>query len=495
MVRILRLMALGLFVLSGTSAAEPTTRSCELTRGVSLVPLTGPSACLSSDKSDYHPGERVLLVSEGWLAGETVLIAITVDPWTHDEVILTAAADAEGRLATSAYVVQESDLGVTFSVTATGLTSGLTAGIYTFSDDGVVTVNIVGSGKVTSNVSVKSGIAIDCPTTCATDFNNNTTVNLTAAPADSNATVSWSLSSGHTCGNGLACSFQMALFGGGNNVSVTVTFTNPPPTTDALSPSSKHQGDPAFDLDVQGDGFVHASVVRFQGADLVTTWLSTGELTAAVPDTDLAVAGTFDVTVTNPTPGGGTSSPVLPFTVLPMPPDAAVAPGPDAAAPGEDATFGPDAAAPGEDATPFGPDAAPADQDATSGPDAEPPGLDATVGEDAAADSAVVAPDSAVAPDVGLDASLEDATTIADASTDAAAAPDASEADAGPTDAAPPPPDAQIPGTDATQPGVSPYDLGGCGCGHTGSLAALLFACAASVPLRRRRRQGNAEKA
>jgi hypothetical protein len=87
---------------------------------------------------------------------------------------------------------------------------------------------------------------------------------------------------------------------------------NPVPSTSALSPASMIAGGPGFTLTVNGSGFVPTSVVRWNGTDRVTTWFSSTQLTAAVPASDIAVAGTAQVTVFNPTPGGG---PTQIFTV------------------------------------------------------------------------------------------------------------------------------------------------------------------------------------
>ncbi len=56
-----------------------------------------------------------------------------------------------------------------------------------------------------------------------------------------------------------------------------------------------------------GSVFVNGAVVRWNGAARPTTFVSDTQLTAAIPATDLAAAGTASVTVFNPAPGGGES--------------------------------------------------------------------------------------------------------------------------------------------------------------------------------------------
>ena len=77
-------------------------------------------ATLTSDKPDYHPGETVTLYGTGFQPGEAVTMVLVDTPANHDPVYLTAVADDAGNFTNSSYVVQESDLGVTFTVTATG---------------------------------------------------------------------------------------------------------------------------------------------------------------------------------------------------------------------------------------------------------------------------------------------------------------------------------------------------------------------------------------
>jgi hypothetical protein len=105
----------------------------------------------------------------------------------------------------------------------------------------------------------------------------------------------------------------------GGGTSNTQTFTinaanNPVPTTSSLSPSSATAGGAAFTLTVSGTNFINSSVVRWNGVDRTTTYVSTTQLTAAITAADIASAGTASVTVFNPTPGGGTSNAQI-FTI------------------------------------------------------------------------------------------------------------------------------------------------------------------------------------
>jgi hypothetical protein len=86
---------------------------------------------------------------------------------------------------------------------------------------------------------------------------------------------------------------QTAVF---DNVKVTVGV----PTITSISPPSKVAGTGAFTLTVNGTGFVSGtSIVRWNGSNRTTTFVSATQLTAAVLSTDIASAGTAAITVAN----------------------------------------------------------------------------------------------------------------------------------------------------------------------------------------------------
>lgn len=101
-------------------------------------------------------------------------------------------------------------------------------------------------------------------------------------------------------------------FSTGNRFLVTTPHAGPAAT--ALVPPGRLAGSGAFTLQVHGTGFTKCSVVRWDGADRPTTWVSDTRLDAALPGTDVAAAGTHDVTVFTTSPGGGTSGAQV-FTV------------------------------------------------------------------------------------------------------------------------------------------------------------------------------------
>ncbi len=85
---------------------------------------------------------------------------------------------------------------------------------------------------------------------------------------------------------------------------------NAVPGLSALSPSTVAAAGPAFTLTANGSGFVSGSIVRWNGSDRSTTFLSSTQLNAAIPAADVAAGGPFAVTVFTPAPGGGSSTSV-----------------------------------------------------------------------------------------------------------------------------------------------------------------------------------------
>jgi hypothetical protein len=79
---------------------------------------------------------------------------------------------------------------------------------------------------------------------------------------------------------------------------------NPVPIITFVSPVSVNPGGAAFTLTVNGANFLNdVSVVNWNGTPLVTTYVSSDQLTAAVPAAQIANSGTGWITVTNPVCG------------------------------------------------------------------------------------------------------------------------------------------------------------------------------------------------
>lgn len=112
----------------------------------------------------------------------------------------------------------------------------------------------------------------------------------------------------------LISALVVLLSGCGGGESSSSSSRNPAPSASSISPTSAPAGSRAVTLTVTGSGFISSSVVRWNGADRATTYKSSTQLTAEISPADLANAGSAQVTVFNPAPGGGVSGSLV-FTV------------------------------------------------------------------------------------------------------------------------------------------------------------------------------------
>jgi uncharacterized repeat protein (TIGR01451 family) len=113
--------------------------------------------------------------------------------------------------------------------------------------------------------------------------------------------------------------FNVTVFnpplGGGLSNALPFTVTYPVPVLTAISPITATAGSLTTTLTLTGSNFVTASVVRWGGSDLSTSFVSGTRLTAVISTTLLAIPGPVEVRVFNPEPGGGRSAPQT-FTVV-----------------------------------------------------------------------------------------------------------------------------------------------------------------------------------
>jgi hypothetical protein len=89
------------------------------------------------------------------------------------------------------------------------------------------------------------------------------------------------------------CTLQLA----GQTVPNPIPLVNLP-----LVPSDAAPGGTSFTLRVNGTGFVAGATVNWNGSGLPTSFISSSQLTAVVPASDLAQAGTASISVSNPAP-------------------------------------------------------------------------------------------------------------------------------------------------------------------------------------------------
>ena len=177
---------------------------------------------------------------------------------------------------------------------------------------------------------LSSSLAAGVSTTCTVSFsgvvpsggavvglstNNSTALTIpSSVNAAAGATSTTFTATGGTVSTNQSATITGSLNNTSGTVSVTVNAANPVPTITTLSPSTAVAGSAAFNLTVNGTGFVSGAVVKWNGSSRTTTFVSATQLLAAITAADIAAAGTVQVTVFNPTPGGGTSTAAT-FTV------------------------------------------------------------------------------------------------------------------------------------------------------------------------------------
>src|SRR5437899_3575912 len=113
---------------------------------------------------------------------------------------------------------------------------------------------------------------------------------------------------------------------GGVSSAINLGVGNPVPSISGLAPAIADAGGASLTLTVNGSNFVNGSVVKVNGSDRTTTFISGSQLTAEITASDIQTAGAASILVFNLTPGGGSSSPTSLTINNPQPVLGSVAP-------------------------------------------------------------------------------------------------------------------------------------------------------------------------
>ena len=130
------------------SAARPTLRAPQADTARALARRTAAlapteqqdaqrTAFVSTDQTDYQPGETVVIVGSGWLPRETVSLTLHEESGAHADTSLTAEADEYGNILNKEFALTEEHRGASFTLTATGQSSARTA-TAKFTDGGIM---------------------------------------------------------------------------------------------------------------------------------------------------------------------------------------------------------------------------------------------------------------------------------------------------------------------------------------------------------------------
>jgi len=116
--------------------------------------------------------------------------------------------------------------------------------------------------------------------------------------------------------NGGTAQVSVSTPGVGTSPSLNFAINGSGVVLNDLVPFRVAAGSAAFSLVLNGAGFTSASTVRWNGSNLPTTFVSSTQLTAAIPASDLVAPGFSQVTVTD-SGGGGSSTDTWPFLIGP----------------------------------------------------------------------------------------------------------------------------------------------------------------------------------
>lgn len=110
--------------------------------------------------------------------------------------------------------------------------------------------------------------------------------------------------------------------GGGTSASVAVAIGYPAPQLTSVSPNTspiQSSADGSVPITINGTGFVSKSLLRLSGYVIAATVVSPTQITTTLSNYLLSTPRALDFTVSNPTPGGGTSNAVDLSVVYPVP--------------------------------------------------------------------------------------------------------------------------------------------------------------------------------
>jgi hypothetical protein len=186
---------------------------------------------INTDKDDYAPGDTVWFTGSGWPANDTLDIVLTDAPLTHPPHEWWVPVDGGGAFRDSTYVVDEGDLNVTFTLTATSRATGRTLTV-SFTDGQPTQIGLTptsqtilpgGSASYTVNVTM-GGSPNNCtvtlevttalpsgatasfttpnPTTGQASFSRTLTINTTGATTPGNYTFTVRPTKGSDCQGG-----------------------------------------------------------------------------------------------------------------------------------------------------------------------------------------------------------------------------------------------------------------------------------------------------
>jgi uncharacterized protein (TIGR03437 family) len=267
--------------------------------GTTIISLTPPSAVAGG------PGLTLIVTGERYVQGSTVLWFSTPLSTTFVSATQLTATVPVALVATaSAATITVSTPGV---VSSNSVNFPIIAVSPTISPNGISPSSAIAGGPAFTMTVTGDGFVLasqvtglDGATTTYVSLNQLTV----SVPASAIANVGSHVI--QVVSPGPLVSPQAPVF----------TVKAPTPAITSVIPASTLAGGPDFTLTVNGGNFPANSIVQWNGAKLVTTFVNASQLTALVPAALFATAGTASVTVA----GDGGPSNALPFTIAPQVP-------------------------------------------------------------------------------------------------------------------------------------------------------------------------------
>ncbi len=268
-----------------------------------------------------------------------VITSISPNTAVAGSTALTVTVTGQALLSTSMVQWNGIPLNTTF-VSSTQLTAALPASALTTA--GSASVTVVSGGTLSNAVNFTIQPAPPAPMLTALSptsaaVNGPTfTLSVTGQNFTNSSAVQWNgvpLTTTYGSATMLTAVVPSTDLASAGTAQVTVTgngatsnalsFAVQAPVVTTLNPTTANVGGAGFTLSITGQNFVSGSVVQWNGATLVTNYVSATMLTATVPATDLSVAATPAVTVAN---GSAVSNAVQFPVVVPVPKIASLSP-------------------------------------------------------------------------------------------------------------------------------------------------------------------------
>jgi len=321
--------ALTTIVIGATQVTALVPASLIVTAGTVPVTVTATSSGVTSNSASFAvlPGVSSISPASATAGGPDFTLTVNGSGFTPGAVVQWNGSN----LATSFVNATQLTAPVLVNLIATPGTAQVTV-----SSGGLIsnaaTFTVLSSAAITSitPATVTAGGPAFTLTVNGSGFSSDTTVQWNGSTLSSPNVLSSSEVTVSVPANLIASpgSAQITVKSGGVTSNAETLTVAAGPALFSISPSATTAGGPAFTLTVNGTGFASGAVVEWNAIALTTTFVSSTELTAAVPANLIAHATTVSVSVQS---GGLTSNPssfTVGLTLGSISPSAAPAGGP-----------------------------------------------------------------------------------------------------------------------------------------------------------------------